>query len=133
MVADSAGLSATALLPPLAHPGHGEAADQEKQPDQPGEHRQHADAPPYAQLPHATPPRTLTRASALKVSVPYATMRARCPPLPSSTRPTSPPVALASGASTSVVEVTSVNSRGLAGPTLASALSVPSVARQSPS
>jgi hypothetical protein len=45
----------------------------------------------------------------------------------------SPPVAVASGASTSVVDVTSVNSRGLAGPTLASALSVPSVARQRPS
>ena len=45
----------------------------------------------------------------------------------------SPPVALGSGASTSVVEVTSANSRGLAGPTLTSALSLPSVARHSPS
>ena len=53
--------------------------------------------------------------------------------MPSARRRASPPVAAASGPSTSVVEVTSANSRGLAGPTLTSAVSLPSVARHRPS
>ena len=52
---------------------------------------------------------------------------------PSATRRASPPVALVNASSTSVVEVTSANSRGLAGPTFVRAVSLPSVARQRPS
>src|SRR5215472_13238391 len=51
---------------------------------------------------------------------------------PSTRRRESPPVALASGAITLVVEVTSANSFGLAGPTLTSVVSLPSVARHRP-
>jgi len=49
------------------------------------------------------------------------------------TRRVSPPVACVSGASASVVEVTSENSFGLVGPTLISVVSLPSVACQRPS
>ena len=50
-------------------------------------------------------------------------------PAPSETRRTEPPVASAIGASRSVVEITSWNSAGLAGPIWASAVSSPSCAR----
>ena len=52
---------------------------------------------------------------------------------PSAIRRASPPVALLNALSTSIVEVTSANSRGFAGPTFVSAVSLPSVARQRPS
>ena len=47
-------------------------------------------------------------------------------------RRASPPVALAIGAITLVADVTSAYSRGFAGPTLTSAVSLPSVARHRP-
>src|SRR5262249_10875507 len=39
----------------FAHPGRGEAADEEQEPDQAGEHRQHADAAHDARFAHPQP------------------------------------------------------------------------------
>src|SRR5262249_3465709 len=42
-------------LTPFAHPGRGEAADEEQKPDESSEYRQHADAAHHACLAHAHP------------------------------------------------------------------------------
>jgi hypothetical protein len=91
--------------PPLAQPDPRESADQQQQPEQAGEHRQHADAAHDAGVAHLHPD-------------PVVAVKR---------------VARAHGASTSGVEVTSANSRGLAGPALTRASSLPPLACQRPS
>ena len=72
------------------------------------------------------------QSSPRNVSLRTPTMRGSRTPALSSTRTAPPPVAFTSGPTTSVVDVTSVNSRGLAGPTFASAVSLPSAGAPEP-
>ena len=115
----------------LRAPRSRQRADQQQQAEQAGEHRQHADAAHHAGVAHlqADP---VVAADRCRSSASRRCAAAFTPDA-SARRRASPPVAAASGASTSVVDVTSANSRGLAGPTLTSAVSLPSVARHRPS
>ena len=113
----------------LSHPRCGKTPDEEQKPDQAGKHQQHADAAHHGRF---------TNTQAQPVVAPEVSLD-RTPtilgmwmaPPASSTRTAPPPVDLAKGASTSVVEVFGKLARGL-GTTFARAFSVPSVACRRP-